>query len=104
PSQQDVTIVMEVSDDGRFDAPGAQTIHYVRHGLRRLVVVYRHADELATGCGERSYLGDRPLDIRGVRIGHGLHDDRMIAADPYAAHIHRHRTATPAAQRKLILH
>src|SRR5262249_19171093 len=35
----------------------------------------------------------RLLDVGGVGIGHGLHDDGRAAANEHAAHIHGHRPA-----------
>ena len=47
-----------------------------------------NADDLATGLDQTDYLGDGRLGVRGGGGGHGLHPDRVAAADPEVAHPH----------------
>ena len=91
--QQLVPVEMEVADqrDAAADViePPADLGHR-RGGLRR---IDRHADELRPGPGERGDLGHRRLDVRCIRVGHRLHDDRGAAADYDAADIDAARGA-----------
>ncbi len=89
-----VADIVEVADDGHDDAHLQKPLLDVRNGGRRLVAVYRDANELGAGAGERRHLPRRSLDVGGIGIGHGLHDHRRAAAHEHAADIDGDRFAT----------
>ena len=45
-----------------------------------------HTDDLAPGLFQAHDLGQRLLDVEGVRRRHRLHPDRVFAADDVIAH------------------
>jgi hypothetical protein len=56
------------------------------HRCRGFGGIDRDADELRSGVGQRLDLCDGRADVRGIGVGHRLHDDRRAAADLDAAH------------------
>ena len=52
------------------------------------------ANELRAGLGERAHLRDRCGNVRGVGVGHRLHDDRSAGADRDVADTNSARRAT----------
>ncbi len=79
--QQLVADIVEIAHERHVDAAQHQPVADVRYGGRRLVAVHRDADDLGAGAPERRDLADGGLDVGRVRVGHGLDDDRMTAAD-----------------------
>ena len=85
--QQQVAVVVEVADDGRLPALGADAFDDVRHGLGGLIVVDGDADQLGAGAGERGDLLDGGFDVGGVGVGHRLDDDGGVGPDADAADV-----------------
>ena len=76
---------MEVADDGHLHALLRQPLHDLRHSLGGGIVIHRHPDQLRSGAGQRGHLGDGSGHIRRVRVGHRLHHNGCISAQPDAA-------------------
>jgi hypothetical protein len=91
--QELVTNVVKVADDRHADAHLEQPLLDARHGGCRLVAVDGDAHDLRARGRQRRHLPYRLLDIGGVGIGHGLHDDGRATTHEHAAHIHGHRPA-----------
>ena len=86
--KQLVADIVEVADQRHGDAEPVEPLADAGHGGRALVAVDGDADDLGAGFRQRGDLRDRAVDIGGVRVGHRLDDDRRVAADHDAAHIH----------------
>jgi hypothetical protein len=86
-----VADIVKVADDRHADAHFEQPLLDTRHRGGRLVAVDGDAHDLGTRGRQRRHLSRRLLDIGGVGVGHGLHDDGRAAADEHAAHIDGHR-------------
>jgi len=80
--QQQVAVVMEVTDHG-----DVHLRHDVGDGAGRRVVVDRNPHQLRAGGVEGPRLRHRGVHVRGVGVGHRLHDDRMVGADPDAGDV-----------------
>jgi hypothetical protein len=83
--QQDVSVVMEVTDDRDRHAQLCQAVDDVWHGLRRGIVVDRDADQFRPSAGQGHALADGAVDVGGVGIGHRLHHNWCITADANSA-------------------
>ena len=70
---------------GTVDARALEALADGRDRRCRLRGVHRNTHQLRSGARERLHLAGRGLDIRGVRIGHGLDHDRCIAAEAHRA-------------------
>jgi hypothetical protein len=92
-AQQDVAVVMEVPDNGHAHAEFVEAIHNPRDGRRRLFGVHRDAHQFGAGTGQRHHLIHGPGYIGGVRVGHGLDHNRMIAAHFDTCHVYHCRRA-----------
>ena len=84
---------MEVADDRDFDAEFVKRLGNYGNGLGCFFGVDGNANQLGAGTREGHDLINGSGGIGCVRIGHGLDDDRMIAADPNSAYVHRNRFA-----------
>ena len=73
---------MEVADDGNAHAG-----HDVGDRLRRRLVVDGDPHQLAAGVVQRTCLRSRRTDVRRIRVGHRLDDDRMSTAHLHAADV-----------------
>src|ERR1039457_6884951 len=91
--QKDVTVVVEVADDGDRDAELAQGIDDPGHRGGSLFGVHGDADQFRTGAGQRHHLVDGTGDVHRIGVGHGLHHDRMIAPDLDTSDVDYHRFA-----------
>ena len=78
--QQEVSVVMEVADDGHAHALLFEPFDDVGDGLGGIVVVDGDADHFGAGAGQGGDLLDGAGDVRGIGVGHGLHHNRCIAA------------------------
>ena len=87
PFQQQVPVVVEVAHDRRGATEVAQRADDPRHRLGRLVVVDRDADQFGARPRQRQRLVDRRRRVRRVGVGHRLHRDRTLSADPDAADV-----------------
>ncbi len=83
--QQNVTVVVEVADDGDADALLIELFDDVGNGGGSLVVVHGDAYQFGTGAGEGCYLLDGRRNIGGIGIGHRLHHNWCIGADAHTA-------------------
>ena len=86
--QEDVPVVVEVADEGRFDARGEHPPLDLGNGLRGLGDVDRDAHHLRARPRELDALAGRRGDVGRVRVGHRLDDDRGAAADLDGTHGH----------------
>ena len=73
----------------------------VRNCLCRIIIINGDADHLGTGTGQRSDLLDGALDIRRVRVGHRLHDDRRLGPHANATNVDCYCTTTLYLRHKL---
>jgi hypothetical protein len=89
-----VADIVEVADDRRVHAHLEQALLDVRNRGRRLVAIDGNAHDLGTRARQRRHLPDCSLDIGGIGIGHGLHDDGGAAADQHPADIDGHRPSS----------
>ena len=53
----------------------------MRHGLGRVIAVNGNADKFRSRTRELRHLLGGRCDIRGIRIGHALHDYWRLTAD-----------------------
>ncbi len=79
--EQLVSDIVEVADQRRVDAPGAQTIADMGHSRGGLVAVDRDPHQLGARPRQRRNLAGGRLDVGGVGVGHRLHDDRRARPD-----------------------
>src|ERR1019366_3565548 len=84
--QQDMAVVVEVADDRHRKAKAVEAVHNVGHGGSGGVVVNRDAHQFGTGTSQGCTLADGAVNIGGVGVGHGLHHDWCIAANPHSGH------------------
>ena len=84
---------MEVADDRHADAHLGEALFDAGDRGRRLVAVDGDAHDLGTCARQRRDLSRRLLDVGGIGVGHGLHDDGRVAADDDAADVDGHRPA-----------
>jgi len=69
-AEQEMPVVVEVSDDGRGPTLLCEAFNDVGNGLRGIVVVDGDAHHLGTGASECGDLLDRAFDVCGVGVGH----------------------------------
>src|ERR1019366_8635470 len=91
--QEDVTVVVEVADDGHAHAETLERVHDPGNGGGGLLCVHGDPNEFGAGARQRHHLVHRGGRVGGVGVGHGLHDDRMIAANLHPSHVHDGRLA-----------
>ena len=80
--QQDVTVVVEIPDQGHFATDVDQPALDLADRLRSLFVVDRDTHQLRAGLCQLSTLRGCRLDIRCIRIRHGLDNDGRTPTDP----------------------
>ena len=80
--EQEMAVVMEVADDGHVDAALFKPLDDVGNGGCGVFIVDRHTHDFRAGQGQGFDLLDGARNIRGVGIGHRLHDDRDFPAHP----------------------
>ena len=78
--EKNVAVVMEVADDGDFAAGGEQALLDFGNGGCGFRDVDGPANDFGAGFGEFERLLESGCDVGGVRVGHGLDDDRCAAA------------------------
>ena len=83
--QQFVAVEVEITDQRNRDPALGEAVADVRYRCGGLLGVDRDAHDLGAGTCERTHLRDGGIDVRGVGVGHRLHDDRRIATDLHAA-------------------
>ncbi len=83
-----MAIEMEITDQGHPAAPLLQRLSDHRHRFRSRFGIDAEAHQLGTGRGQFGHLLHTGLHVRGVRVGHGLHNDRGATADRDLAHPH----------------
>src|SRR6185503_15313886 len=88
--QQDVPVVVKVSDDRDRNSAFAQEVNDVWYRGRGLAGVYCYAHELRPCASELFDLQRGAIDVDGVGIGHRLNDDGILTADFYAVYIDRY--------------
>ncbi len=98
--QQLVAVVVEVADDRNGQSEAADFPDDIRHGGSGCLRIDRDSDQLRPGVGQPGNLDGRGVGIGGVRIGHRLNDDWVIAADHDPAHVDSDRT-TPRCKTRL---
>jgi hypothetical protein len=92
-AEQRVAVVMEVAHQRHVDAHPRQPVADMRHGLCRLVAVHRDAHDLGAGACQVGTLLRGRGDVRGIGVGHRLHDDGGIPADEDPTDVDRHGTS-----------
>ena len=80
-AEQLVADIVEVADQRRRDAHGAEPVADMRHGRGGLVAVDGQAHQFGARPRQRRDLAGGRLDVGGVGVGHRLDDDRRAAAD-----------------------
>ena len=99
--QQLVADIMEVADQRNAHAPGGEPVTDMRNAGRRFIAVDRDPHEFRAGLGELCDLQRGFFDIGRVGVGHGLHNDRGIAANRDATDLDGDRLPSG---RKVMLH
>ena len=79
--QQQVSVVMKITDDGNTDSHIHKPRSDFGDGGCGFVVVHGNADQLRAGVRESGNLRSSPRRVGGIRVRHGLHDDRISGAD-----------------------
>ena len=74
--EQQVAVVVEITDDGDADAAFVESLHDGGNSSGSFLVVHRDAHDFGAGEGEGLDLLDGARDVRGVGVGHRLDDDR----------------------------
>ena len=92
-AQQLVPVEVEVADQRHVAAEFAHARGNRRHGRGGFLGVDGDPHQLRAGHGERTHLQRGAFDVRGVRVGHRLHDDRVVAAEHHAADADRDAAA-----------
>src|SRR5580692_2721442 len=82
---------MEVADDRHPHAKLVEAVHDFRNSRGRLFGIHRDADQFGAGARQRHYLIHGAGHIGGVGVGHGLHDNRMIAANFDTCYVYHYR-------------
>jgi hypothetical protein len=90
-SEQKVTVIVKIPDNGDRDAALAEALDYVRDGIRRLASVDRYTNELAPCASQLLYLRRCSLDVYRIRVCHRLNNYGVWAAHSHAAYIDRYR-------------
>ena len=85
--QQLVADIVEVTHQRHVIAQHRQPVADDRHGRRRLVAVHRDAHDFRAGARQLHDLLDGRINIGGIGIGHGLHDNGGTTAHHHAANI-----------------
>ena len=80
-TQQLVTVEMKIADQRHVDAGTLEPLADRRDRGGRLAGVHGDAHQLRARARQRFHLARRAGDVRGVGIGHRLHDDGRAAAD-----------------------
>jgi hypothetical protein len=60
----------------------------MRHGRGGFVIVDRDPHQFGAGSRQGFDLCHRTVDVGGIGIGHGLDDDRGLAADGHCAYFY----------------
>ena len=89
-------VVVEVSDDGHIATPVGEARYDLRERGSRLLVVYGDANQLRTCPRQRQHLVRRGTNVRRIRVGHGLNDDRVPASHGYVSDHRRNSSSTVA--------
>ena len=71
----------------------SQAVHDLGDGRGRLFGIHGDAHQFRAGARQRHHLVDRAGHIGRVGVGHGLDDNRMIAAHLDTCHVHHCRRA-----------
>ena len=92
--EQQVSVVMEITDNGDAHALLVKLLDDGRDGGSGLFVIDRDANQLGTCPRQGCDLLDGRGNVGGVGVGHGLHHNRCIAT--HADAIDRTRNGFPA--------
>ena len=85
-SEQLVTVIVEVADDGHAHTLLVEFLDNVRHCCRRFIVVDRDPHKLGASTSQCGHLLDGRSHIGRVRVGHRLHHNWCIGAHSHSAH------------------
>ena len=77
--QQFVAIEMKITDERYAATVAFEQVADFGHGRGRFRAIDRDAHELRTGLREISHLTGGGLHVRGISIGHRLHNDRRAS-------------------------
>ena len=89
--QQQMAVVVEVADDGHVNAVHVQRVDNFGNCRRRGFGVDGDTHQLGASLRQRHDLIHRSGHIRRIGVGHGLHDNGIVAAHLHATNIDRHR-------------
>ena len=78
--EQLMSVVMEVANDRNVDALLVELLDDGCDGGSSLFVVDRDPNQFRARTGQRRNLLDGRGNVRGIRVRHGLHHNRCIAA------------------------
>ena len=99
-AEQLVADIVEVADQRRSDALGAEPVADMRHGSGGLVAVDSQAHQFGARPRQRRDLARGRLDVGGVGVGHRLDDDRRARADRHRRVALAHANADGSAARQ----
>ncbi len=89
--QKDVAVIVEVADDGDAHAELLQRIDDPGHRGGGLLGIHGDAHQFRAGARQRHHLVDGGRRVGGIGVGHGLHDDGMVAPDLDTSNVHHGR-------------
>jgi hypothetical protein len=84
--QQNVPVVMEVSDDGYAATRGQKALLDIRYGGCGFRNVDGPANDFRPGFSQLHGLHESSFHVDGVGVGHGLHHDGCATANTYVAY------------------
>src|SRR6185436_5736950 len=92
--EEDVTVIVKVTDDGHRYATRAKSLNDLRHSFSRLARVYCNSDKLGAGASQLLNLQRGPCDVDRVGVCHRLDDYRVAAPHSDAVDVNRDRTSS----------
>jgi uncharacterized membrane protein len=97
--QQDVPVVVEVSDNRDPDPAVLETCRDLADGAGRFRRIDGHSDELGARAGQGFDLRHGGGDIRRVGVGHRLDSHGLASADADSTHVDLERSVPPGHER-----
>ena len=91
---------MKIADQRDVDLHLVELLADQRHGGGRFRPVDRDAHQFGAGACQLLDLNGGADDVGGIGVGHRLHHDRRVAADPDLARAVRHQYRAGKAPRQ----